>query len=135
MCKIVFTVHYSDHRSITHQCLYSSLLLGISLEFAAIISCAHMALSNTYAQYTPPTPTRFNCQVASPRRRRCEQNSQLAHDDCRPTDSVDSLETDQTDSVAVWQRKFWSILITFSPMTSLCRHLTPTSAAQQYRKL
>jgi len=27
-------------------------------------------------------------------------NSQLAHDDCRPTDSVDNLETGQTDSIA-----------------------------------
>ena len=33
------------------------------------------------ADYTPPTPTRRNCRVAS--RRRCEHNSQLAHDDCR----------------------------------------------------
>ena len=33
------------------------------------------------AQYTPPTPTRLNCRVAS--RRRCVQKSQLAHDDCR----------------------------------------------------
>jgi len=32
-------------------------------------------------QYTPPTPTRRNCRVES--HRRCEQNSQLAHDDCR----------------------------------------------------
>jgi len=32
------------------------------------------------AQYIPPTPTRRNCRVAS--RRRCEHNSQLAHD-CR----------------------------------------------------
>jgi len=29
------------------------------------------------------------------------------------TDSVDYLETDQTDFMAVWLRKFWSILITF----------------------
>jgi len=34
-----------------------------------------------------------------------------------PTDSVDNLETDQTDSIAVWLREFWSILITFSTMT------------------
>jgi len=42
-----------------------------------------MAIHNkmVYAQYTPPTPTRRNCFVAS--RRRCEHNSQLAHDDCR----------------------------------------------------
>jgi len=35
----------------------------------------------TNAQYTPPMPTRQNCRVAS--RQRCEQNLQLAHDDCR----------------------------------------------------
>ena len=36
-----------------------------------------------YAQYTPPTPTRLSCGVASRRRRRCERNLQLAHDDWR----------------------------------------------------
>ena len=44
-----------------------------------------IALQRIYAehtsQYTPPTPTRRNCRVAS--RRRCEHNAQLAHDDCR----------------------------------------------------
>jgi len=44
-----------------------------------------------------------------------------------PTDSVDNLETDQTDSIAVWLREFWPILITFSTMTSLCRHLSLSS--------
>jgi len=44
-----------------------------------------------------------------------------------PTDSVDNLETGQTDSVAVWLREFWSILITFSTMTSLCRHFSLNS--------
>jgi len=40
--------------------------------------------------------------VLSRRRRRCEHNSQLAHESRRlPTDSVDNLETDQTDSIAV----------------------------------
>ena len=40
-------------------------------------------ICTTYAQYTPPTPTRRNCRVVTRRRRRCEQNSQLAHDDCQ----------------------------------------------------
>ena len=44
--------------------------------------------------------------------RRCEQNSQLAHDDCRRIRST-YLETDQTDSIAVSLHEFWSILITF----------------------
>jgi len=44
--------------------------------------------------------------------RRCEQNSQLAHDDCRRIRST-VLETDQTDSIAVFLRELWSILITF----------------------
>ena len=35
------------------------------------------------AQYTPPTPTRRNCFVASRRRRRCVHETQLAHDDPR----------------------------------------------------
>jgi len=33
-------------------------------------------------QYTPQTSTRRNCRVESHRRRWCEHNSQLAHDDC-----------------------------------------------------
>jgi len=42
------------------------------------------AVGNDTAQYTRPTPTRLcNCRVASRRRRQCEQNSQLAHNDCR----------------------------------------------------
>jgi len=41
-----------------------------------------------------------------------------------PMDSVDSLETGQTDSIAVLLRDFWPLLITFSTMTSLCRHLS-----------
>jgi len=38
-----------------------------------------ISLHSESEQYTPPT--RLNCRVAS--RRRCEQNSQLAHDDSR----------------------------------------------------
>jgi len=34
-------------------------------------------------QYTLPMPTRLHCRVASRRHRRCEHNSQLAHNDCR----------------------------------------------------
>jgi len=34
------------------------------------------------AQYTPSTAVQLNCRVESRRRWRCEQNSQLAHDDC-----------------------------------------------------
>jgi len=52
-----------------------------------------------------------------------------------PTDSVDNLETDQTNSIAVYLREVWPILITFSTTTSLCCHLSPTSIAQQYRIL
>jgi len=47
-----------------------------------------------------------------------------------PTDSVDNLETS-----GLTVREFWSILITFSTTTSLCRHLSPTSIVQQHRKL
>jgi len=48
-----------------------------------------------YAQYI--SPTQLNCRVASRRRRRCEQNSQLAHDDCDGFGQ--QFETDQTDSI------------------------------------
>ena len=46
-------------------------------------------------------------------------NSQLAHDCRRIRSTIWKLNT------AVWRREFWSILIliTFSTMTSLCRHL------------
>jgi len=64
------------------------------------------------AQYTPPT--RQNSFVAS-----ASAWTQFATSSRRlPTDSVDNLETDQTDSIAVWLREFWQILITFSPMTT-----------------
>jgi len=52
-----------------------------------------------------------------------------------PMDSIDNLETGETDSVAVWQLEFWSILITFSTMTSLCRQLSSTTISHQHRKL
>jgi len=51
----------------------------------------------TNAQYTPPTPTRRNCFVAST----SAVWTQFATSSRRlPTDSVDNLETDQTDSIA-----------------------------------
>jgi len=50
----------------------------------------------THAQYTPPTPTRLSCRVESRRRRRCAQNSQLAHDDCRRIWSATWKLTKQT---------------------------------------
>jgi len=46
----------------------------------------------------PNTHRRRDETVLSRRRRRCEHNSQLALR--LPTDSVDNLETDQTDSIA-----------------------------------
>jgi len=52
-----------------------------------------------------------------------------------PTDSVDNLETDQTDSIAAWLCGFWSTLTTFWTMTSLCRHLSPTTIARRHCKL
>ena len=67
----------------------------------------HRSRSVLY-QYTPPTPARLNCRVAS--RRRCVH--EFATSSGRlPTDLVDNLETGQTDSIAVWLREFWSILI------------------------
>jgi len=83
------------------------------------------------AQYTPPTPTRHNCRVASRRRLRCEHKFATSSRQL-PTDSVDNLETEYSGLTI---REFRSILITLSAITSLCRHLSPTSIAQQYRKL
>jgi len=48
------------------------------------------------SQYAPPTPMRLNCRVESRRRRRCEQNLQLAHDDCRRIRSTIWKLTKQT---------------------------------------
>jgi len=50
------------------------------------------------------------------------QFATIAHDDCRRIRS-----TVWELNIAVWLREFWSILITFSTMTSLCRHLWPTA--------
>jgi len=52
------------------------------------------------------------------------RNYRLAHDDCRRIRS-----TIWKLNIAVWLRGFRSILVTFSTMTSLCRHLSPTSIA------
>jgi len=72
-------------------------------------------------------------RVGSCRRRRCEQHSQLAHDDCRRIRSAIWKLTKQTPySIAVWLREFWSISITF---WSLCRHLSPTSVAKKFCSL
>ena len=66
------------------------------------------------AQYTkPPTPTWLNCRVESRRRSRCEHNIFATSSRRLPTDSVNNFENDQTDSIAVWLREFWSTLITF----------------------
>ena len=57
------------------------------------------------AQYTPPTPTGRNCFVASA----SAVWTQFATSSRRlPTDSVDNLETDQTNSIhSVWLHQFW----------------------------
>jgi len=46
-------------------------------------------------------------------------NSQLAHDDCRRIRS-----TIWKPNIAVWRREFWSILTTFSTMTSMSSLVT-----------
>jgi len=53
-----------------------------------------------YAQYTPPPLTRLNCRVVS-RRRRHSVHEFATNSRRLPTDSVDKLETDKTDSIAV----------------------------------
>jgi len=54
------------------------------------------------AQYTPPTPTRRNCFVVSRRRRRCVHEFATTCSSRRlPTDSIDNMETGQTDCVCV----------------------------------
>jgi len=54
----------------------------------------------------PNTHRRRDETVLSRRRRRCEH--EFATSSRRlPTDSVDNLEADQTDSIAGWLREFW----------------------------
>jgi len=69
-------------------------------------------------------PTRQT--VLSRPRRRCEHNSQSSRR--LPTDSVDNLETDQTDSIAVWLREFLIYIDNFfnndDIMTSLLKKLS-----------
>jgi len=61
------------------------------------------------AQYTPPTPTRQNCRVSS--RRRCVH--EFATSSRRlPTDSVDNLETGQTDCVCFFVLTTWILIDT-----------------------
>ena len=87
---------------------------------------AMMACMIVWCQYTPPTPTRRNCFVAS--RRRCVH--EFATSSRRlPTDLIDSLETGQTDSIAVW-RTTWNLIDTdnffnsYDIMTSLLKKLS-----------
>jgi len=67
------------------------------------------------AQYTPPT--RRNCFVASASA--VWTQSQLAHNDCR---RIRSTIWKLTRLHSIWLHQFWEILISFSTMTSLCRH-------------
>jgi len=67
--------------------------------------------------------------VESRRRQRCEQNSQLAHDDCR---RIRSTIWKLTRLHSVWLHQFWQILITFSRMTSLCRHCFKIHVVKQH---
>jgi len=75
------------------------------------------------ACHSAATPTRLSRRVASRRHRRCVQNLQLAHDECRRIRSTIIWKL----NIVVWLREFWSILKTFSTMTLLCRHLSPTA--------
>ena len=85
-------------------------------------------------QYTPPMRLNYRVELSSWVASASVVWTKFVISSRRlPTDSVDNLETDQTDSIAVWVREFWTILITFSTMTSWCRHLS--SIVQQYRKL
>ena len=74
-----------------------------------------------HAQYTPPT--RLNCRVASRRVASAVWIQFATSSRWLPTDSVDNLETGQTDPIAVWLREFWWILITFSTMTTIMSSL------------
>ena len=121
----------------THDYIISQPLSGLrqnKLRFSQDINKgidSFSRLDNSLAQCTPPTQTRLSGQVVTSV---SEVWTQFATSSRRlPTDSVDSLETDQTDCIAVWLREFCSILVTFSTMTSLRRHSWPTLIAQQHR--
>jgi len=76
--------------------------VSVGQHFAAHVKLSfelfpNLSLRGRYAQYTPPTPTRRNCFVASA----SAVWTQFATSSRRqPTDSVDNLETDQTDPIA-----------------------------------
>jgi len=86
------------------ECL---VLSGLSVSSITSFSAVDDTLSDTqllgYAQYTPPMVTRWNCFVALA----SAVWTQFATSSRRlPTDSVDNLETRQTDSIAVWLHQF-----------------------------
>jgi len=71
-------------RSPCRKCSSSKLeLTTAALSVSNALCCSIQILGSIVptTQYTPPT--RLSCRVESRRRRRCEQNSQLARDDCR----------------------------------------------------
>jgi len=87
---------------------------SLAYNFGGKSECSDHLMPNTHRRRR-----RDETRVASRRRRRCELWTQVETSSRRlPTDSVDNLETGQIDSIAVWLREFWSILITFSTMTT-----------------
>ena len=93
--------HKKHHMKQTTACTYS-----LSVEIYSSIArfpCYSTVLLLYKAQYTPSTPTRRNCRVES--RRRCEHNSQLAHDCRRIRSTIWKL----TKLTIVFWRQFWSI--------------------------
>jgi len=85
---------------------------------------ANIMLLSFHSFLMPNTHRRRDETVESRRRRRCEHK--FATSSRLLTDSVDKLKT----NIVVWLREFLSILITFSTMTSLCRHLAPSHQHQ-----
>jgi len=87
----------------THEVSYISNYASFTRDTSGRSQRLNSGVAN--ALWTPPTPTRlkFNSRVASRRRPRCVGPTQFATSSRQlPTDLVDNLETDQTDSIAVY---------------------------------
>ena len=96
MLYVLYVLVVFEADTLSKRCYkYQLVVLNIQL-----LRLFDRTVVQTKAQYTPPTPTRRNCRVSSRWRRRCVHK--FATSSRRlPTDSIDNLETGQTDCVCV----------------------------------
>jgi len=122
-CRCLYDSSSSDTATYCDTATINTTQYKTQYKLYAIMVMPACRLVHHQITYTPPTPTRLNCRVASA----SAVCSEFATSSRRlPTDSVDNLETGHSGLTT------WIFIDTdnfFSTMTSLCRHLSPISIA------